>query len=160
MAVVNASGTLTFAGNAVAAETVIIGSVTYTWRASVTTTANEVLVGASAAASAQNLYDAINLTAGLGGVTYGSLTTKHPSARASAVTATTVVVQSKVGGVIGNLINTTETMTVGSFGGALLTGGTGDQAEDIRLLLSSSGAQIASDVQQALREIAFDPASV
>lgn len=159
MAVVNASGTLTFSGNAVAAETVTIGNQVYTWRASVTTTANEVLVGASAAASAQNLFDAINLT-GTPGTQYGSLTTKHQQVRASAVTATTVVVQAKVGGTIGNLINTTETMTVGAFGGALLTGGTGDQAEDLRLLLLTSGAQFPSDVAQALREIVNDPASV
>lgn len=159
MAVVNASVTLTFSANAVANETVVIGDQTYTWKASVTTTANEVLVGASAAASAQNLFDAINLT-GTPGTQYGSLTTKHKQVRASAVTATTVVVQSKIGGTIGNAIASTETMTQGAFGTATLTGGTGDQVEDLRVLLASSGMQIAADMQQALREIVFDPATV
>lgn len=159
MAVVNASGTLTFAGQAVANETVVIGDQTYTWKASVSTTANEVLIGGTIAASAQNLFDAINLT-GTPGTQYGSLTTKHKQVRASAVTSTTVVVQSKIGGTVGNLINSTETMTQGSFGGAVLAGGTGDQVEDLRVLLQSSGAQIAADLQQALREIVFDPATV
>lgn len=158
MAVVNASQTLTFAGNAVAAETVVIGSVTYTWRASVTTTANEVLVGVSAAASAQNLFDAINVTPAQSGVTYGSLTTQHPQVRASAVTATTVVVQARVPGVIGNLIATTETMTVGSFGAATLASGSGSLDADMRTLLNE--AQVNAAVQEVLRKWAFDPATV
>lgn len=158
MAVVNAAQTLTYAGNAVAAETVVIGSVTYTWRASVTTTANEVLVGATAAASAQNLFDAINVTPAFSGVTYGSLTTQHPQVRASAVTATTTVVQARVPGVIGNLIASTETMTVGSFGAATLAGGSGSIDSELRTLLLEG--QMNGAVQQTLRELAFDPAAV
>ena len=57
-----------------AADTTIVGSVTYTWRASVTTTANEVKIGTTLAGSISNLNAAINGEAG-GGTTYGSLTT-------------------------------------------------------------------------------------
>lgn len=116
-----AFGTLTVTGNAVAAETVVVGGVTYTWRASVTTTANEVLVGASAAASLQNLKDAINLT----GTTaqYGSLTVVNPTVGAGAITATTLVIYAKTGGTAGNSLASTETMTNASYGGATLAGG-------------------------------------
>src|SRR6266550_4235336 len=150
--------TLTFSGNAVAAETVTLGTQVYTWRASVTTTANEVLVGATAAASAQNLFDAINLTPAGSGVTYGSLTTKNAFVRASAVTATTVVVQAKAGGVIGNLITSTESMTNGAFGAAVLAGGAGDPSLAIQEILAAG--QVNSDVAQSLRELCNDPAAV
>ncbi len=158
MAAVNATGTLTFAANAVAAETVVIGGVTYTWRASVASTANEVLVGGTAAASAQNLFDAVNVTPAQSGVTYGSATVQNPQVRASAVTATTVVFQSRTPGVVGNLIASTETMTQGSFGGATLSGGTGSIDTDIRTVLSTM--QHSGEVDQALRDMAYDPASV
>lgn len=156
-AAVNAVGTLTFAGNAVAAETVVVGGVTYTWRAAVTTTANEVLVGASAAASAQNLYDAINATAAQSGVTFGSLTVVNPQVRASAVTATTVVVQAKLPGSVGNLIASTETMTNGSWGGAVLASGSGDLCADILAFVAK--AQLNSDVAQQIAEWTHDPAA-
>ena len=158
MAVVNASGTLTFAGQAVAAETVVVGGQTYTWRASLAAS-GDVLIGASAAASAQNLFDAINGT-GTPGTQYHASTPLNSQVRASAVTATTVVVQSKIGGTIGNLIASTETMTQRSWGGATLAGGSGDQAADLKALLQSSGAQMSAQVAQALAEIVFDPATV
>jgi len=156
MAVVYAVQTLTFAANAVAAETVVVGSVTYTWRATFTV-ANEILVGATAAASAQNLFDAINLT-GTIGTQYSNGTVQNPLVRASAVTATTVVVQSRAPGQVGNLIASTETMTQGSWGAALLAGGSGSVDAEIREILSLG--QVNASVQQALRELAFDPATV
>lgn len=158
MAVVNATQTLTFAGNAVAAETVVVGGVTYTWRASVTTTANEVLVGATAAASAQNLADAVNLKASGSGVVYGSLTVQNPQVRASSVTATTVVFQARTPGTEGNLIASTETMTVGSFGAGTLTGGSGAIETELRTILDSH--QLNASVVNAIRKLAFDPITV
>lgn len=159
MAVVNATQILTFAGQAVANETVTVGGKVYTWKASVTTTDGEVLIGGTVGASAQNLFDAINLT-GTPGTQYGSNTTLNAQVRAKAVDATTVTVQAKLGGTIGNLIVSTETMTVGSWGAGTLAGGTGDLGLDIRNFILSSGAQMAADVLQFLREIAYDPASV
>ena len=120
-----ATGTLTFAGNAVANETVTIGDQVYTWKASVSTTANEVKVGASAAASVTNLVAAINATAADAGTLYGSATAQN--VYVSAVDGTGDVVdltaRNAYEGPRGNTIATTETMTNGSFGAAKLTGG-------------------------------------
>lgn len=114
--------TLTLAGNAVAAETVVVGAVTYTWRAAPTTVANEVKVGATASESLDNLKAAINLAAGSGSL-YGSLTVVHPTVRAHTKTATTLLLVAKTGGTGGNALASTETMTQGSFGAATFAGG-------------------------------------
>lgn len=159
MAVVNATQTLTFAANAADAETVTVGGQVYTWETGALDASGKVLVGASAAASAQNLFDAINGT-GSPGVQYHASTPLNAQVRAISVTATTVVVQAKLGGTIGNLIASTEAMANGSWGAANLAGGTGDLALDIKNFILSSGAQMSSDVAQFLREIAYDPASV
>jgi len=158
MAAVNAVVTLTFAANAIAAETVTIGGKVYTWAAAYANTDGLVVVGGTAAASAQNLFDAINLTPSALGVTVGAVTTLNAQVRAITVTATTVVFQSKIPGTIGNLIPSTETMTQGSFGTATLISGTGDAAFDLLTILNTM--QMSAGVAQALRELAFDPASV
>lgn len=144
-----AKGTLTLSGNAVAAETVVVGGVTYTWRAAVGATANEVKVGATAAASAQNLFDAINATPAESGVTFGSATVANPRVRAIGVTATTVVVACRQAGAIGNLVASTETMTNAAWGAATLAGATGELADDLASILASK--QLTADVEQALR---------
>lgn len=119
--VANAAGqTLTLAGNAVAAETVTIGAVTYTWRTVVASTANEVLIGATASASLDNLKSAINLD---GSAVYGSATVVHPTVRAGNKTATTLTLAAKTTGTGGNSLASTETMTQGSFGAATFAGG-------------------------------------
>lgn len=70
------SGILTALANPSAAETITIGNKVYTFRASVATTANEVLIGADAEASYNNLVAAITGAAGAG-TTYGSATVAH-----------------------------------------------------------------------------------
>lgn len=110
-----ATGTLTLAGNAVANETVTIGSVTYTWKASASA-ANEVTVGASASASIDNLVAAVNNGSGTGGV-------QNPDASAVKASASTMTVTARAAGSAGNSVATTETMTNGSFGGATLASG-------------------------------------
>lgn len=117
-----AVGTLTLSGNAVAAETVTIDGVVYTWRAAPTTVAGEVKVGATASDSLDNLKAAINLGAGSGSL-YGSLTAVHPTVGAGAKTATTLQVYAKTGGTAGNSLATTEGMTNGAWGGAVLASG-------------------------------------
>lgn len=116
-------GTLTLAGNAVAAETVTIGTVVYTWRAAVGVTANEVLIGANASDSLDNLIDAINRENGGGeaGTVYGSATVVHPTVSAAAGAGDTMVVTERLA--LGAVIATTETMTQGSWGAATLAGG-------------------------------------
>lgn len=121
-AAVAATGVLTLAGNAVAAETVTIGAKTYTWRASVTTTANEVKIGDTASDSIDNLIAAITAGAGSGTV-YGSDTTANAQATAAVGAGDTMGVTALTAGTAGNSIATTETMTAGSFAAATLTGG-------------------------------------
>lgn len=118
----HAAATLTVTGQPVAAETVVIGAVTYTWRASVGATANEVLIGADAATSLANLKAAINLEAG-SGTLYGSSTVVHPTVQAFNIDATHLYLRAKTGGTAGNSLASTETMTNGSFGGATFSGG-------------------------------------
>lgn len=117
-----AIATLTSTGNAVAAETITVGAVTYTWRAAPTTVANEVKVGATASESLDNLKAAINLAAG-SGTKYGSETVVHPTVRAGNKTATTLVLVAKTGGTGGNSLASTDTMTNMNFGGATFSGG-------------------------------------
>lgn len=103
-----ATGTLTFAGNAVADETVTIGSTVYTWKAAAGS-ALEVTIGANAAASIVNLA--------------AKITSNQTNVIVSATTATTVVITATSPGTAGNAIATTETMTNASWGAATLTGG-------------------------------------
>lgn len=121
-AAVQSTSTLTLTGNAVAAETVTVGDIVYTWRASVSTTANEVKIGATASDSLDNLIAAINAGAG-GGTVYGSATVANPKATAAAGTGDTMIASAVAVGELGNGVVTTETMTNGSWNRAAMAGG-------------------------------------
>lgn len=150
-----AIGTLTSdATNITADDTVTIGLVVYTFKASVTTTANEVKVGADAAASLANLKAAINAS---DATVHGSLTVANPHVVATTLTATTLKVVAKVPGVIGNVIGTTEASTHLSWGGTVLAGGTGSIYTAISQILSTE--QVNSAVEQILRSLDADAAS-
>jgi hypothetical protein len=73
---------LTTSAAILAADTVTIGSVTYTFVAALTGALNEVLVGANVRATIYNLWSAINCV-GEDGVLYSSGQVEHPSAVAS-----------------------------------------------------------------------------
>lgn len=118
--------TLTSTGVAVAGETMTIGNVTYTFRASVdNTVANEIKIGAAATNTLDNIKDAINGTASVGapGTEYSSITKRHPHVTAGAKNATTLVIASPNTNT-GGLLATTETMTNFSFTDATLSAGT------------------------------------
>lgn len=120
------TGTITSSGVAVADETITIGNVTYTWKASVTnTTPNQVKIGAAATNSLDNLKDAINGTALVGspGTEYSQATVRHPNVIAGTKTATTLVVSSRNTNTDGSLA-TTETMTNWAWGASTLSAGT------------------------------------
>lgn len=120
----DAAGVLTSSGVQVtAADTVTIDGVVYTFRAAVAVTANEVLIGANAAASLANLKAAINADPAGSGITYGSATVVHPTVGAGVNTATTLRVYAKVGGVGGNALATTKVAATLTWGGATLSGG-------------------------------------
>lgn len=146
---VRAVGTLTSTGTNVSAnDTVTVGGVVYTFKASVTTTANEVLIGADAAASLANLKSAINLD---GTAVYGSATVENPHVTATTLTSTTLKVEAKVAGTIGNLIASTESAATLSWGGAVLASGAGFLPQAIEDILSY--AQVNSEVLAAFDEI-------
>lgn len=117
-----ASGALTLTGNAGDTETVTIGSVTYTFQTVLVDAANNVLIGATASDSIDNLIAAITGGAGAGTL-YGTGTAANADATAVAGAGDTMDVFAITPGAAGNAIATTETMLNGSFGGAVLSGG-------------------------------------
>lgn len=153
MAVVFANQTLTVTGQPLNTETVTVGSKVYTFQTVLTNVDGNIFIGATAAASLQNLKDAINLT-GTPGTQYAALMTSNPDAVADTITATTLVVRARVAGTIGNRIPATETLTNASFGAALFAGGTGSVDTDLRALIASS--QINASVLQQMIDI-LDP---
>ncbi len=86
------NATLTFTGIPANNETVVIGTVTYTWKTTLTPAANEVLRGASAAECAENLTYAINDESAYEGTKYGTGTAPNPHVSAELPTSTTVKV--------------------------------------------------------------------
>lgn len=120
--VTQATGVLTLTGNALNTETVTIGSTTYTFQTSLVDSANNVLIGATASDSIDNLIAA--LTAGAGaGTLYGTGTVANGDVTAAAGVGDTLDLTATAIGDAGNTVATTETLTNGSFGGATLSGG-------------------------------------
>ena len=119
---VKAYGTLTASGAISADETVTLGSTTYTFKAAVSTTANQVKLGSTDAETLGNLVKAINAS-GVAGTDYGSGTVANASVSAELTGATTVKVTALVAGTAGNSIASTETGTNLAFGGATLANG-------------------------------------
>lgn len=122
---VAAGGTLSATANFADTETVVIGSKTYTFQATLTNVDGNVQLGGDLATSIQNLYDAINLT-GTPGTQYAAAMTIHPTVSATGSTGTSLTVTAKLGGTQGNLIATTTTGANASWGGTTLSGGAGD----------------------------------
>lgn len=111
--------TLTLTGRAVAGETIVVGGVTYTWRASVTLP-NEVKVGASTAAhDVLALVAAINASAST--TLYGAGTVANPYWSAADGTGDTVDLTALAVGPTSGPANS-ETMSNASFGS--MTAGT------------------------------------
>jgi hypothetical protein len=110
-------------------DTVTIGATVYTFKTTLTGAANEVLIGASAAAALTNLKSAINATAGAGS-TYGTGTVANASVTGTTLTATTLLLEAIDKTVTGSGIAVSETSTHLSFDNASLLGGTGGQTVD------------------------------
>lgn len=117
-----ATGVLTLAGQPLNTETVVIDTQTYTFQTVLTNSNGNVLIGATASDSLDNLIAAMNRDAGAGTL-YAQLTPLHPTVSALAGIGDTMDVTAKTAGAAGNTIVTTETLTNGSWGGATLSGG-------------------------------------
>jgi len=117
-----ATGTLTATANFAGGETVNAGGKTYTFQSALTNVDGNVLIGASASDSLDNLIAAINLAAG-SGTLYAAATTANTFVSALAGAGDTMDVAAKIGGTAGNAYATTTTAANASWGGATLSGG-------------------------------------
>lgn len=142
-----AAGTFTDAGVA-DTETVTVGGKTYTFQASLTNVDGNVALGANNTEALANLRNAINLGAGAG-TAYAAAMTVNPLVAAISSDATTLVVRSKVEGVVGNQIASTETAVSGAWGAATLAGGTGALHDLIRAI----SVQAPAGIKQALIDL-------
>lgn len=138
-----ATQTLTLTGLPLADETVTIGDRVYTWKAALTGS-NQVLIGADASASLDNLIAAVNGAAGAG-TTYGTGTVTHAYATAAAGAGDTMVVTARTPGTVGNELASTETLTNGSWGAATFAGGVDPTAAEFTTALQAA-ADSLSDI--------------
>lgn len=124
-----ATGTLT-SNNVIMSDgdTVTIGSITYTFKTTLTPTEGQVLINGAADAGLLNLIRAINGTGSNGVDYYTKRLDGHPDvSAATSVTAHAFLVAARDAGVAGNSIATTETdgsTARLSWGATTLTGGT------------------------------------
>lgn len=118
-----ATGTLTASANVADGDTVTVGTTVYTFETGTIDTAYEVLVGATASDSLDNLIAAVNGAAGAGTL-YGTGTVANTDATAVAGAGDTVDFTAIAPGTAGNSVATTEVSATLSFGSATLTGGT------------------------------------
>ena len=121
----------TFSGTGTADDTITIGGLAYTLKASPTTTAREVKIGASAAATATNFCLCVNAGPTGSGTLWGSATTANPYVTATDNGDATVTLKARDSGVIGNAVVISESGTGFSFAGAAtrLAGGVGQQRD-------------------------------
>jgi hypothetical protein len=119
---VKATGTLTNTANYADTETVTTGTKIYQFQTVLTNVDGNVLIGATASDSLDNLIAAINLGAG-SGTLYAAATTANTFVSAVAGAGDTLVATALVGGTAGNTIATTETSANASWGAATLLGG-------------------------------------
>jgi hypothetical protein len=132
-ALVRASQTITLdsAAEATDAETIVIGSKTYTFKATVGTDDGAVHIGAAVADTVDNLVAAINLDpsegeTGVEGTDYGANMTRNPDCYATRVVSTGVItLYAHVPGSIGNHIPLGQGTSTITLGGATFASGTG-----------------------------------
>lgn len=117
-----AAGILTFSGQPLDTETVTLGAVTYTFLTVLVDVADNVLIGADAGESLDNLRKAINQETGEG-VLWGTGTVFNPLAYAADQPGDLLLATARTPGVGGNTITSTETLTNGSWAAATLLGG-------------------------------------
>jgi hypothetical protein len=129
-AAVAATGTLTNTGNYANTETVTTGTKAYTFQTVLTNVDGNVLIGATASDSLDNLIAAINLAAGAGTL-YAAATTANGFVSAAAGAGDTMDATALKSGTFGNTIASTETSANASWGAATLTGGSGG---DVKIL--------------------------
>lgn len=132
-------GKLTFSGNALDTETVVIDTKTYTFQTVLTDVDGNVLIGATAEDSIDNLVAAINLAAG-GGTTYAASMTVHPTAQAVKDSSTVLRAIAKTQGL--QDLASTETLTNGSWDGVTFDAIVDTVSITVRLSAGGSPASV------------------
>ena len=122
LALARASETLTLTGQPLNTETVVVNTKTYTFQTTLTDTDGNVLIGATAADSLDNLINAVNLGPGAG-IAYAASMTLNTTVYAEQAGTLTSEMFAKTPGTGGNSYPTTETLTNGSWGAATMSGG-------------------------------------
>ena len=150
---IRAAGVLTLTGQPLNNETVVLGSKTYTFQDTLTDVDGNVQIGAAATDSLDNLIAAINLDAGAGTLFAASMT-ENADASAAAGVGDTMDADAKKGGTPGNAIDSTETLTNGSWGGAVLSGGT-----NAKLVLGAARDDLDAEERALRKYIATNPGS-
>lgn len=119
---INATGTYSMPVNALDTETVVIGGTTYILQTVLVDVANNVLIGADAETTLDNLLAAVNLEAGIGTL-YGTGTVQNIDALLTDLPDEQVLATARTPGAVGNAVVTTTTVTGASWGAATLLGG-------------------------------------
>jgi flagellin len=147
-AATNASATVNFTGQPADGDTAVVDGQTYTFKTALTasTTANQVLIGGSAANAATNLAQAINGTVAGSGTNYGSLTATNTHASAS-VLGSTVTIAALTTGTGGNAYTLTGTGANTVVSGATFTGGA---AASTTTTTETNDLSTAADAQATL----------
>jgi hypothetical protein len=124
-------------------ETVTAGDVTYTIVDALSSPAvkNEVLKGANAAATLDNLKSAINASAGAG-TTYSTGTVANPQVTATTNTDTAQTVEAYTVGTAGNAITVATDAENASWGAATLASGTEPSLLMINTITLAAGPQV------------------
>jgi len=149
---VKATGVLTASDVFTDGETVTIEGHTYTFKTTlVAGTPDQVLIGAAATNSLDNLKSAINGTAG-GGTTYGTGTVAHDLVTATTNTSTAQTVEAKRVGTYANAYATTEACADAAWGAAVMESG----AESSILLMNTFTYPSGSGVYMFGEGISFN----
>jgi hypothetical protein len=155
---VRATGTITLSGQPSNADTVTIGSKTYTFKSSYTNVDGDVTIGADAAHTILNLQAAVNLGAGAG-TAYAVAMTANGEAKISAVTSTTATVSALDHGTIGNHLPLAKSGTNLAVSGTTLSGGTGsgnaDRLTFVKMIQASGNvnAEVESFLEEFVTEM-------
>lgn len=120
-----ATATITSSGvNVSNNDTVTMDGTVYTFKTALTPAANEVLIGASAAASLTNLAAAMG-NLGTSGTTYGAGTQHQTNLQVTSVTSTVITLTAHTGGTGGNSLALAKSAATLTLSGATFSGGSG-----------------------------------
>lgn len=150
-----ATGTITTTDVFSDGETVTINGVTYTMKTALSSPAQafEVLIGASAAASLDNLKSAIN-DSGTEGTHYSTGTYAHPHVTATTNANDSQVVEAREFGTAANEFFTSETCANASWGATKMSGGVANVLNEV--LLGANAAASLDNLKLAINNSATE----